>query len=64
MAHPAIVAANRAARHVANGRRRPPSSAALFSLPARCRKVVWLLSDRAGYVTGGAYNVDGGWMAA
>jgi NAD(P)-dependent dehydrogenase (short-subunit alcohol dehydrogenase family) len=25
--------------------------------------VVWLLSDRAGYVTGGAYNVDGGWMA-
>jgi NAD(P)-dependent dehydrogenase (short-subunit alcohol dehydrogenase family) len=26
--------------------------------------VVWLLSDRAGYVTGGAYNVDGGWMAA
>jgi NAD(P)-dependent dehydrogenase (short-subunit alcohol dehydrogenase family) len=26
--------------------------------------VVWLLSDRAGYVTGGAYNLDGGWMAA
>jgi NAD(P)-dependent dehydrogenase (short-subunit alcohol dehydrogenase family) len=25
--------------------------------------VVWLLSERAGYVTGGAYNVDGGWMA-
>jgi NAD(P)-dependent dehydrogenase (short-subunit alcohol dehydrogenase family) len=26
--------------------------------------VVWLLSDRASYVTGAAYNVDGGWMAA
>jgi NAD(P)-dependent dehydrogenase (short-subunit alcohol dehydrogenase family) len=25
--------------------------------------VVWLCSDRAGYVTGAAYNVDGGWMA-
>src|SRR6266705_2026901 len=25
--------------------------------------VVWLCSDRASYVTGGAYNVDGGWMA-
>jgi NAD(P)-dependent dehydrogenase (short-subunit alcohol dehydrogenase family) len=25
--------------------------------------VVWLLSERASYVTGGAYNVDGGWMA-
>ena len=25
--------------------------------------VVWLLSDRASYATGGAYNVDGGWMA-
>jgi NAD(P)-dependent dehydrogenase (short-subunit alcohol dehydrogenase family) len=25
--------------------------------------VVWLLSDRASYVTGAAYNVDGGWMA-
>jgi NAD(P)-dependent dehydrogenase (short-subunit alcohol dehydrogenase family) len=25
--------------------------------------VVWLLSDRASYVTGVAYNVDGGWMA-
>ena len=25
--------------------------------------VVWLSSDRASYVTGAAYNVDGGWMA-
>ena len=25
--------------------------------------VVWLCSDRATYVTGAAYNVDGGWMA-
>src|SRR6266581_4263095 len=25
--------------------------------------VVWLCSERASYVTGGAYNVDGGWMA-
>jgi NAD(P)-dependent dehydrogenase (short-subunit alcohol dehydrogenase family) len=25
--------------------------------------VVWLSSDRASYVTGVAYNVDGGWMA-
>ena len=25
--------------------------------------VVWLLSDRASYVTGAAYNIDGGWMA-
>jgi NAD(P)-dependent dehydrogenase (short-subunit alcohol dehydrogenase family) len=25
--------------------------------------VVWLLSDRASYATGAAYNVDGGWMA-
>jgi NAD(P)-dependent dehydrogenase (short-subunit alcohol dehydrogenase family) len=24
--------------------------------------VVWLCSDRASYVTGAAYNVDGGWM--
>jgi NAD(P)-dependent dehydrogenase (short-subunit alcohol dehydrogenase family) len=26
--------------------------------------VVWLLSDRASYVSGSAYNVDGGWVAA
>lgn len=26
--------------------------------------VVWLVSDRASYVSGAAYNVDGGWMAA
>ena len=26
--------------------------------------VVWLCSERALYVTGAAYNVDGGWMAA
>jgi len=25
--------------------------------------VVWLCSDRASYVSGVAYNVDGGWMA-
>jgi NAD(P)-dependent dehydrogenase (short-subunit alcohol dehydrogenase family) len=25
--------------------------------------VVWLSSDRASYVTGACYNVDGGWMA-
>src|SRR5437667_1224078 len=25
--------------------------------------VVWLCSDRASYVTGAAYNVDGGWMS-
>ena len=25
--------------------------------------VVWLCSERASYVTGAAYNVDGGWMA-
>jgi NAD(P)-dependent dehydrogenase (short-subunit alcohol dehydrogenase family) len=26
--------------------------------------VAWLCSDRASYVSGAAYNVDGGWMAA
>jgi len=25
--------------------------------------VVWLCSDRASYVSGACYNVDGGWMA-
>jgi hypothetical protein len=25
--------------------------------------VVWLCSERASYVIGAAYNVDGGWMA-
>jgi NAD(P)-dependent dehydrogenase (short-subunit alcohol dehydrogenase family) len=25
--------------------------------------VVWLCSERASYITGAAYNVDGGWMA-
>jgi NAD(P)-dependent dehydrogenase (short-subunit alcohol dehydrogenase family) len=25
--------------------------------------VVWLCSDRASYVSGAAYNVDGGYMA-
>jgi NAD(P)-dependent dehydrogenase (short-subunit alcohol dehydrogenase family) len=25
--------------------------------------VLWLCSERASYVTGAAYNVDGGWMA-
>ncbi|MGH7115066.1 MAG: SDR family NAD(P)-dependent oxidoreductase, partial [Stellaceae bacterium] len=25
--------------------------------------VAWLCSERASYVTGAAYNVDGGWMA-
>ena len=25
--------------------------------------VVWLCSERASYVTGAAYNIDGGWMA-
>jgi len=24
---------------------------------------VWLCSERASYVSGAAYNVDGGWMA-
>jgi NAD(P)-dependent dehydrogenase (short-subunit alcohol dehydrogenase family) len=26
--------------------------------------VVWLCSDRASFVTGAAYNVDGGYVAA
>jgi NAD(P)-dependent dehydrogenase (short-subunit alcohol dehydrogenase family) len=25
--------------------------------------VVWLCSERASYVSGAAYNVDGGWMS-
>jgi NAD(P)-dependent dehydrogenase (short-subunit alcohol dehydrogenase family) len=25
--------------------------------------VCWLCSDRAAYVTGASYNVDGGWVA-
>jgi len=25
--------------------------------------VVWLCSERASYVSGASYNVDGGWMA-
>lgn len=36
-----------------------------FGVPEEIAElVVWLLSDRAGYVTGAAYNADGGWMAA
>src|SRR3954454_10601134 len=30
---------------------------------ASAEMVVWLCSERASYVTGAAYNVDGGWMA-
>jgi NAD(P)-dependent dehydrogenase (short-subunit alcohol dehydrogenase family) len=47
------------------------SAAILAQTPARrmgdpeeiAEMVVWLASDRAGYVSGAAYNVDGGWMA-
>jgi NAD(P)-dependent dehydrogenase (short-subunit alcohol dehydrogenase family) len=43
----------------------------LAGIPARrlgqpgeiAEMVVWLCSERASYVTGAAYNVDGGWMA-
>ena len=43
----------------------------LAQIPARrmgepeeiAEMVVWLCSDRASYVTGACYNVDGGWMA-
>ncbi len=45
--------------------------AILAQVPARrmgnpeeiAEMVVWLCSERASYVTGAAYNVDGGWMA-
>jgi NAD(P)-dependent dehydrogenase (short-subunit alcohol dehydrogenase family) len=45
--------------------------AILAQIPARrmgkpeeiAEMVVWLCSERASYVTGAAYNVDGGWMA-
>ena len=48
-----------------------PPGAILAQIPARRmgepgeigEMVVWLCSDRASYVTGAAYNVDGGWMA-
>lgn len=47
------------------------SDAILPHIPARrmgepeeiAELVVWLCSDRASYVTGACYNVDGGWMA-
>ena len=36
-----------------------------FGQPAEIAEMVaWLLSERASYVSGAAYNVDGGWMAA
>jgi NAD(P)-dependent dehydrogenase (short-subunit alcohol dehydrogenase family) len=41
--------------HIPNGRMGAPEEIA--------EMVVWLCSDRASYVTGAAYNVDGGWMA-
>jgi len=35
-----------------------------FGQPAEIGEMVaWLLSERASYVSGAAYNVDGGWMA-
>jgi NAD(P)-dependent dehydrogenase (short-subunit alcohol dehydrogenase family) len=48
------------------------SAAVLAQTPAKrmgepeeiAEMVVWLACDRASYVTGAAYNVDGGWMAA
>ena len=47
------------------------SAAVLAQTPAKrmgdpqeiAEMVVWLCSERASYVTGAAYNVDGGWMA-
>ena len=41
--------------HIPNGRMGAPEEIA--------EMVVWLCSERASYVTGAAYNVDGGWMA-
>jgi NAD(P)-dependent dehydrogenase (short-subunit alcohol dehydrogenase family) len=41
--------------HIPNGRMGEPEEIA--------EMVVWLCSERASYVTGAAYNVDGGWMA-
>src|SRR5580693_2903240 len=41
--------------HIPNGRMGEPEEIA--------EMVVWLCSDRASYVTGACYNVDGGWMA-
>lgn len=46
-------------------------AAIMANIPARrmgqpgeiAEMVVWLCSERASYVTGAAYNVDGGWMA-
>jgi NAD(P)-dependent dehydrogenase (short-subunit alcohol dehydrogenase family) len=31
--------------------------------PEIAEMVVWLCSEHASYVTGAAYNIDGGWMA-
>jgi NAD(P)-dependent dehydrogenase (short-subunit alcohol dehydrogenase family) len=41
--------------HIPSGRMGEPEEIA--------EMVVWLCSDRASYVTGACYNVDGGWMA-